>query len=102
MKNVLITAAIASLVGGASLASAEPAHHTAPGAKPMADMPMHGHDGHKMQGKHRKMHCQHGAEGMRGMSGMSGTHDMMGNMPPSAPPTSIPTAMPTPAPVTPK
>ena len=126
MKKLIITAAIASLIGGASLAWADPAHHTGPDAKPVADMPMHGHKHHHMHGKHHKMHCQHDAGGMQGMSGMSGGHDMMGkggmdhehmqqmhdhmgnggmmgggpmgDMAPSA----TPTSMPTPAPVAPK
>jgi hypothetical protein len=82
MKKLIITAAIASLVGGASLAWANPEHHTGPDAKPVAGAPMSGHKHHKMHAMHHKMHCKkhckHGAGGMKGMSGMSGGHDMMG------------------------
>ena len=82
MKKLIITAAIASLLGGASLASANPEHHAGPDAKPVASAPMarapDGHKHHKMHGQHHKMACKHHAGGMKGMSGMSGGHDMMG------------------------
>lgn len=120
MKKLIITAAIASLVGGASLALANPAPPAGPDARPVADMPMHNGKHHKMHGQHHKMHCKHCAGGMQGMSG---GHDMMGkggmdhehmqqmhnhmgsggmmdggkmgNMAPSATPTPMPTPMPT-------
>jgi hypothetical protein len=119
MKKLIVTAAIASLVGGASLVWAEPAHQ----AMPMAGMPMQGGKHHALHGHHHKMHCQHGSGGMHGMSGDHGMmgmdgmdhehmrqmHDhmgnggqmgggMMGDMAPSVTPTSAPT----PAPVAPK
>ena len=81
MKKLIIAAGIASLVGGGSLAWANPEHHAGATAKPAAGAHMHGHKHHAMHCKHHKMHCKHGAGGMKGMSGMSGmsgSHDMMG------------------------
>ena len=76
MKKLIIAAAIANIFGSASLARADPEHHTGQGVMPVAHTQMDGHTHHNMHAKHRKMHCKHGADGMQGMSG---GQDMMGN-----------------------
>jgi hypothetical protein len=111
MKKSIITAAIASfaslasLASGASIALANPAPPAGPDARPVADMPMH-------SGNHHKMHGMSGGHDMTGKGGMDHEHMQqmhnhmgsggmmgggnMGNMAPSATQTPMPTSTPKP------
>jgi hypothetical protein len=72
MNKLIIAAALASLIGGALPASANPAHHTGAAATTVAPAPMHHGKHHAMHGKGHMMRCKHGAGGMHGMMGSGG------------------------------
>ena len=77
MNKLLIAMAVAGLVGTASLASANPAHHAegATGSSPAAPMKCPKH--HHQHARGHNKACKHGGTGMQPMQG---GHDMMGGM----------------------